>query len=176
MSYAICIWDPARHPPMPATEKEAAATMERLSELSDPWNSTLAEFGSLLVQRYEAEPAEKRPAGGMKAFYGSDPRKTAAECKSAVYRMSLPDDDSTRQISYAVKAAASLGLIVYDDEIGICFLPDGKILPEDSREMWEFSLAEMNAVPDPNEKKGDGRPFWARILSDLFDAMTSGRR
>jgi len=168
MSYEICIWDPARHAPVPGTEKKAAAMMERLSELSDIGNSTIAEFGSLLEQRYEAAPSDKRPVGGVKAFFGSDPRKTATDCKSAVYRMSLPDDGSTRQISYSVTTAASLGLIVFDDEIGVCFLPDGRILPEDAREMWESSLAEMDAVPDPNKKKGDGRPFWARIKTDLL--------
>ena len=45
MSYDLYIWDPARHPPLPATDEEAYDTKERLSERNDNWNSAANKLG-----------------------------------------------------------------------------------------------------------------------------------
>jgi len=61
---------------------------------------------------------------------------------------------------------------VFDDDNGMCFLPDGKILPEDVREMWESNLADLKAgLPDPSIRVPDGRNIWQRIAGDLFDTL-----
>ena len=173
MSYDLYIWDPARHAPLPATDAEAYDTKERLCELEDNWNSTLTEFGSALVQRFEANPAIS--GGGLEAFWGTDPRKAIAACKFAALCLPLPTKDCTQQIAYAVEAAASLGLVVFDDNFGTCFLPDGKILPEDMKAIWESDLAEMKAdAANPSRKKADGRNIWQRIAGELFDAIGRG--
>lgn len=170
MSYDLYIWDPARHPPLPATDGEAYDTKERLSELNDNWNSTLSEFGNQLVQRFEANATIR--AGGLEAFWGADPRKAIAECKFAVVCLPLPTEECTQQIAWAVEAAAGLGLVVFDDNFGSCFLPDGNILPADMKAIWESDLAEMKAdAADPLRKKTDGRNIWQRIAGELFDAI-----
>jgi len=181
-TYDLCIWDPARPAALPATHHEALDIMERLSLLNTPaddvWRATLAEFASLLVQRYEVDKfnhagsLQHNRSGGLNAFWGSDPRKGAAECKTAVYRLALPGEPCLRQIAYAVEVAAGLGLVVFDDDNGMCFLPDGKILPEDVREMWESNLADLKAgLPDPSIRVPDGRNIWQRIAGDLFDTL-----
>ena len=175
MTYDLYIWDPTRHAPMPATDHEAYDTKERLSELQDGWNSTLVEFGSALVQRFDANPLIS--AGGLEAFWGADPRKSIAALKTAAFCLSLPTRDCTQQIAYAVDAAAGLGLVVFDDNFGSCFLPDGKILPEDMQAIWESDLAELKAdIAEPGRKKPDGRNIWQRIAGELFDALGRGNK
>lgn len=176
MSYVLCIWDPSRHPTYPTTDGEAFETMKRLSLVDDGWNPRFVDFANQLAASHAADPQVNEAAGGPAAFWGFDLGRTAADCKSAVYRMPLATDECIRHISYAVKAAADLGLIVFDDECGMCFLPDGTIFPDDMREIWEDDLAELKAgPPDPNDKTGDGRTFWERLGGELFNAIGSKR-
>jgi hypothetical protein len=160
---------------MPATDREAYDTRERLSELTDGWNSTLVEFGSALVQRFEENP--RISGSGLDAFWGADPRKTVAACEVAALCLSLPATTCTQQIVYAVEAASGLGLVVYDDNFGTCFLPDGNIFPEDMKAIWAKDLEELKAdIADPNRKKTDGRNIWERIGGELFDAIGRGNK
>ena len=175
MSYDLCIWDPSRHEPLPTSRKEAIAIAERLGATSDVANSRFSEFGSVLVRRYADDAEAKKASTSVNAFWGSDPHQTATACRSAVLRLAIPSDDCIRQISHAVDAAAELGLVVMDDETGMCFLPDGTILPEEDREMWESDLADMRADPlDPNAKTPDGRTFLEKLGGALFDAIGQG--
>ena len=175
MSYELRIWDPRRHAPVPASADEALDTMERLTAISDTRNPTLEKFGASLVQCYEAEPSDTQGNGGLGAFWGSDPRESTAACRTAVYQLSLPSEASTKQMSFVVEAAAGHGLVVFDDENGMCFLPDGTIFPEDMREMWESTLADLKAgPPDPNKVKPDSRTLLEKIGGELIDAIGRG--
>ena len=175
LSYDLCIWDPSRHSPLPTSRKQAIEISERLGAFSDTANATFSEYGGLLVQRYDDDAQAKKANASLAAFWGSDPRQTAAACRSAVLRLAIPDDDCLRQIAHAVEAAAGLGLVVLDDEIGMCFLPDGTILPEEDREMWESNLADMRAgPPDPNANTTDRRTFWEKLGGELIDAVGRG--
>jgi len=173
VSYDLYIWDPTRHAPLPSTDAEAYDTKERLSELPDGRNFTLTEFGNALVQKFAANPAIS--AGALEAFWGADPRVTIAENTFAAFCLQLPTRECTQQIAYAVDAAAALGLVVFDDNYGSCFLPDGTILPEDMKAIWASDLAEMQAdAADPSRKKTDGRNIWQRIAGELVDAIGRG--
>lgn len=177
MPYQLCIWDPQQHAPLPATADEAIDAMERLSNIEDKWFVTLSQLVDGLIQRYQDDPHAAKEAGGFQQFWGSDPRASAAACHSAVYRLTLPDEPCLRHMSYVIGAAAELGLAVVDDDNGMYFQPDGTVLPEDTREMWEYELQEMRAgPPDPSVKTSDGRTFWERLAGDAFDALTGGRR
>ena len=170
MSYDLCVWDPARHAPMPTNADEALDTMERLSEVSDSMNPVLGEFSRDLAQHYEA--FLQREPRDIEAFWGSDPRQSAAACTAAVYRLCLPSKAGMEQLTPVVEAAARRGLVVFDDEIGMCFLPDGTIYPEDMREVWQSDLAELTARrADPSFKKPDNRTLLQTIASELFDAI-----
>ena len=175
MSYDLCIWDPSRHEPLPTSRKEGIEIAERLGALSDTSNVAFSQFCGLLVQRYDDDARAKKDSASVSAFWGSDPRLNATACRSAVLRLSIPTDDCIRQISHAVDAAAEAGLVVMDDETGMCFLPDGTILPEEDRAMWESDLAEMRAGPaDPNAQKPDSRTFLEKLGGALFDAIGQG--
>jgi hypothetical protein len=175
LSYELRIWDPTRHAPVPASADEAVDTIERLTAISDTRNPTLERFGASLVQSYEAEPSDTRELGGLDAFWGSDPRESTAACRTAVYQLSLPSENCTKQMSCVVEAAAGHGLVVFDDENGMCFLPDGTIFPEDMREMWESTLADLKAGPlDPSKVKPDSRTVLQKIGGELIDVIGRG--
>jgi hypothetical protein len=177
LGYALCIWDPSRHEPLPTSRKDGIEIGERLGKLADVANSTFVAFGGRLVQRFYEDAQAQKDSAGVNAFWGSDPRLTATSCRSAVLRLTIPMDECVRQISYAVDAAAELGLVVLDDETGMCFLPDGTIFPEEDREMWASDLAEMRAgPPDPNDKTPDNRTFLQTLAGELFDAIGRGNK
>src|SRR6185295_19010429 len=115
LSYELRIWDPSRHAPLPASAGDALDLMERLPATSDTRNPTLEKFGASLVQCYEDGLTDSREPGGLEAFWGSDPRAATAACRTAVYQLSIPFDEPTRQICAVVHAAAGHGLVVVDD-------------------------------------------------------------
>ena len=175
MSYALCIWDPTRHTPLPTSAGEALEIVERLGSMPDGRNPTLGAFASTLIQRYEAKPSEGE-LPGAEAFWGADLRKETSECRSAVYRLELPTE-SLEQLVFVVEAGARHGLAVFDDEMGMCFLPDGTVFPEDAREMWASNLAELRAgPPDPNAVTPDSRTLLQKVAGELFDAIGRGNK
>ncbi len=177
MSYDLCIWDPSRHAPLPSSRDEGIAMGERLGVLSDVANPAFRDFATLLVGCYDSDAQARKDHATVSAFWGGDPLQAADSCRSAVLRLSIPADECVRQISHAVDAAAVVGLVVLDDEIGMCFLPDGTLFPEEDRQMWKSDVAEMRAgVPDPDTKQPDGRTFLERLGGELIDALGRGNR
>jgi hypothetical protein len=185
MSYDLCIWDPVRHGPLPATEDEAQETMERLSRATDWLGSSFEDFGGLLVALYDADASaqfnansqNEAAAPAAEDFWRGDPQKAGAACKLAVFRLSIAEEPNIRQIAYAVLAAAELGLVVYDDENGMCFLPDGRVLPPQMQEGWEADLAELKAGPEDSKNiKPDNRTLLQTIAMELFEAIGRGNK
>jgi hypothetical protein len=176
MSYELRIWDPTRHPSLPTDATDAADILERLQPLADTGNARLQAFGNALVERYRADTPESDEQGGLEAFWGIDPRQSTATCVTAVYPMSLPSDDNAKQVAIALDAAAQHGLVVIEDETGVCFLPDGTVFPEDAREMWDATRAALLAGPDANPAVGDSRTLLQKIAGELFDALGRGNK
>lgn len=172
MSYELRIWDPTRHPALPTDAADAADILERLQSLADTRNARLEAFGNALVERYRSGRSDGD--GGLEAYWGSDPRRSTATCSTAVYPMSLSSDEHAQQVAFALDAAALHGLVVVEDETGVCFLPDGTVFPEDVREMWDATRAELLAGPDANPPVGDSRTLLQKIAGELFDAIGRG--
>ena len=174
MSYELRIWDPTRHSALPTDASDAADILERLQPLADTRNARLEAFGNALVERYRAENSTPDEYGGVEGFWGNDPRQNTATCGTAVYSMSLSSDDKAKQVAFALDAAAQHGLVVIEDETGVCFLPDGTVFPEDAREMWDATRAELLAGADANPPVGDSRTLLQKIAGELFDAVGRG--
>ena len=169
VSYELRIWDPTRHSSLPADAHDAADILERLQSLADTANTQLEAFGLALIEHYREEASGRDAPGALEAFWGCDPRWSTAACATAVYRMSLPSDDDAKQIALALDAAAQHGLVVFEDETGVCFLPDGTVFPEDVREMWDSTRAELPAGPQP--PVGDSRTVLQKIAGELIDVI-----
>lgn len=177
MSYDLCIWDPVRHGPLPGTEDEALQTLERLSKVTDWLGSSFEEFGGMLVALYNADFQGQVGQPTANVFWRGDPQKAGAACKRAVFRLSIAQEPNISQIAYAVLAAAELGLVLYDDENGMCFLPDGRVLPPQMQEVWDADLAALKAGPaDPGNTKPDNRSLLQTIAMELFEAIGRGNK
>ena len=160
MSYDLCLWDAARHPPLPTSAADAADILDRLEAISEEPNASLHAFAAALVDRYQAE-THNTDAASLEKFFGVDPRTSIAACRTAVCRLSLPLKPATAQRIYIVGAAARHNIVVYDDEDGHCFLPDGTIFPEDGRAMWEWEIGPPQ----------DSRNLLQKVAGALFDVI-----
>ncbi len=180
MSYDLCIWDPARHAPLPTTTDEALETMQRLSKVTDWLGSSFGQFGGMLIQRYNADPQGQKGKPKADVFWRGDPEKSGTACKLAVFRLPIAEEPNIQHIAYVVESAAALGLVVYDDENGMCFLPDGRVLPPNMQEVWEMDLAELMALKagteDPNNMKPDNRTWLQKMAWELFNAIGQGNK
>ena len=92
---------------------------------------------------------------------------------AALIRMPISEDDRVLQTADAVAEASLLGLVVMDDETGLCFLPDGTIYPEEDREMWEWELAQARTAPS-TDAVPDSRTFLQKLAGELIDALGRG--
>ena len=169
MSYELRIWDPTRHSALPTDANDAADIVERLLPLADTANTQLAAFGLALIELHRAETSGREAPATVENFWGCDPRWSTAACATAIYRMSLSSDGKAKQIAFALEAAARHGLVVFEDETGVCFLPDGTVFPEDVREMWDATRAELLAGPHP--PVGDSRTVLQKIAGELVDVI-----
>jgi hypothetical protein len=177
VSYVLCIWDPSRYPTLPTSRDEGIEISKRLAATLDAANARFSDFAVLLVGRYDKDVQAWKDYASVDAFWGGDPRLTVSACRSAVLRLEIPADECVRQISFAVEAAAELGLVVMDDEIGMSYLPDGRIFPEEDREMWEWNVADMRARDaNPDLGKQDGKSFLEKAGSDLLDVLSLGNK
>jgi hypothetical protein len=174
VSYELRIWDPARHPPLPASSDDAVDLVERLLTTPDGTNPAFARLAQSLSEPWETTRAGATDDLTIEAFWGADPREAARSCQLAVYQLSLPDEDAQR-LALAVSAATRSGLALLDDENGMCFLPDGTVYPEDMREMWASTLDDLRGGRSGAERAGpDSRTLLQRIAGELFDAIGRG--
>ena len=175
MGYELRIWDPARHPPLPASSDEAVELVERLLPIPERTNPAFARLAQSLSEAWDTTArtgAADDPT--LEAFWGADPREAARTCQTAVYQLSLPEEDP-RRLALAVNAATRAGLALLDDETGMCFLPDGTIYPEDMREMWASTLDDLRGGgSDAGGAGADSRTLLQRIAGELFDAIGRG--
>jgi hypothetical protein len=170
VSYELRVWDPTRHSSLPTDANDAIEIVERLQPLADFPNARLEAFGHALFESYRVETSTPGEHERLEAFWGSDPRLSTAAFGRALYSMSVSSDDHAKQIAFALDAAAQHGLVVLEDESGVCFLPDGTVFPEDLREMWDSTRAELLAGPDAAPLV-DSRTLLQKIAGELFDVI-----
>lgn len=65
-----------------------------------------------------------------------------------------------------VETATSLGLTVLDEQLGMAFLPGGKVVPDERRALWEGLRREMSESNEPAVTKAGMRKAMATFLRE----------
>src|SRR5207253_306412 len=83
------------------------------------------------------------------AVWPSDPAAEAQALTRAVWAVGIPDDDRVRIAHFVVERATALGLTVFDDQLGMAFLPSGQVLPPEKAEIWAGLTRELAQEQKP---------------------------
>lgn len=121
MSSSICIFDLGRHPlPSPTSLRDFGVLMEALCDRPDGPNLKYTQLALRLERRF---------AAGGPAFWRVRPLDSAKALRRAAWQFELPPADAMAVLQALVDLAGELGLVVYDDQAGVGFLPDGTVIP-----------------------------------------------
>lgn len=137
MSYDVFFWDYSEVN-APASFVEAIAQIKTLSSKPRPTDSRLPAFACLiesLLTGPDQEPSVRRQFEGF---------SRAVDDGGAVLTVNLPMDDRLPVFRLLVDTAMAQGLAVFDDQIGLLFLPDGQVLPEEGRGAWDDIKRELD--------------------------------
>jgi hypothetical protein len=146
MSATLYIIDPRRHAiPEPRGLADFGAILEKWGGIEDAMNPAFVE----LARRLEA----KFPPG-RDGIWLSSPVQEATQLRTALWNLGLPGTEMLAVQRLVAQSAGELGLIAYDDQVGIGFLPGGRVVPEEMRESWEGSLAAVDSGEDIASESG----------------------
>ncbi len=126
---------------MPATVEEAGKAMLEFERHAPGPNPKFVELARAMLSHFPE--ADSWP---------NDPLAEARSCEDAVWAFSLPDEDLPQVIRLVVKHATALGLVVYGDQLGMAFLPDGRVLPEHLASQWAELGEYLDKGPKPFSK------------------------
>jgi len=136
--------------------------MEALEARTPGPNPKFIQFAQKLVERYPSRPGDP---DANDAVWMGNPVDDARNGSEAVFGISLPSHGRSRIMRFVVQAANELGLTVLDEQLGIAFLPGGKVLPEDARDVWK----------ELDEETEQAAPAWtkAQARKALVTYMTA---
>ena len=130
MSHSIYLYDPSQTAKAaPQTIADFGDILANLQDKHPGRNARFQRFAGLLAQRIRAD--------GEAGSWRTDPVRTAQDLTSALWNFDLPAADSVRAMRLVIECATAAGLAAYDDETGLGFLPDGRVVPPERRQEWE---------------------------------------
>ena len=147
MSFDLQIWEQPNTLPTPDTVAQAGQISLTLQQRKAPINPKFVEFARQLVASYPSQKSD--PAN---AVWVGDPVGEAQTCDDAVFSISLPPVNRLGLLRLVADTATALGLTVYDDQIGMAFLPTGVVLPNEHAEAWKREKQQMDVAPKPKTK------------------------
>jgi hypothetical protein len=147
--HSYYLWDAKQYLSAPNSFAEAVTDFQLLSQKSEDRITerllTLAQRLQDLVRLHQYQDIES-----MVALYGNLVQDVRLH-QGAVFQIDLPDDPEERlKAQYAIVDTAALcGLVVFDDELGMVFLPTRKIYPPENGKMWLGALSHvLNEKPE----------------------------
>lgn len=153
MSYDLWTWDSSKHPSASATFADVTKTFLDLQEVNDGLNPKFVEFARQLVERYPSSDmfaANDRDA--LDSVWAGNPLNHAQKEERALFGISLLGDDKLGVMRHLVQAANAAGLTVFDDQLGMAFLPNGQVLPPEAQAQWAAVKQELAAQRVPISK------------------------
>jgi hypothetical protein len=167
MSYDIQCWDftPSRAFDDFDTALKAAFAMEGKPRRLD---SKLPAFMQAIEDHFQAPDQEPALQGHFFNFFS-----LASGAKEAVLRIDLPIEDRLRVFRDIVEIASRHAIAVLDEQMGILFLPDGRILPEEAGMAWEDIKAELDVIAAEGEFPKRLSDFKKMMTKDLIGYLSS---
>lgn len=139
MSYVVHLFEHTG----PATLDEAAALHERLSATPAAPNAKFRALAQALIRRFPVEVGGS--VGGLPLWLESVPDGDTNG--RAVYSLGLHDGGVTQLLPVLVGLALPMGLCVYDDQAGRCYLPGGWALTARGRHPLRPRATPVAAAP-----------------------------
>ena len=161
MSYSIAIWDPSRHGPAPQTFDEVVAQYRKLSEVDDEPNYWFVSFAQRIQDMVKFTDA---PNEEWQRLYGQFVA-SAKRSRGALFQVDMPRDNPAGMLKRMVQTATALKLVVYDDNSGLAFLPDGQVLPPAKARVWQAIQSGRDYNPDALP---DTKPAFLELAQPLF--------
>lgn len=124
--------------PEPRSEGDLWKLIERQKEQPSDLNPRYIALARHIVAKFPGPEASKD------SIWVASPLRQVANLKEAVWHLELPKRSRVEVTRELVAQGGALGLALYDDQLGLGFLPGDRILPESAREDWE---ALTNEIP-----------------------------
>ena len=158
MYSSLYLFDLNRHAlPMPASTKDLEALQLALQDKPDGKNLRFIEFALRFEDKFPARAGEGASRG---------PLARASAVRHAAWQFDLPSTNTQHAYHAAVEIAGSLGLVAYDPELGIGFLPGGRVIPAG------FGQSDPNDAPPDDRLRGEDEVI-AVLAPALAEAMAS---
>jgi len=164
MSYDLRIWEQPAGAASPATLEDAGRTVLALEGQRTGVNPKFVALGRKMSERFST--ASAGASRREDAVWMSDPAAEAQALDAAVWVVSIPSENRVPVTFFVVETATSLGLSVLDDQLGMAFLPGGKVLPEEKSHLWNGLRQEMARNSEPRVTKADMRKALATFLRE----------
>ncbi|MDM0039661.1 hypothetical protein QTH89_24685 [Variovorax sp. J22G21] len=145
MSSSLYLFDLSRHAlPLPTSFEDLESLRQTLLGKPDGKNLRFIEFALRFEDRFPVRAGE---AAGRAGSPGPLDRASAVRC--AAWHFDLPFVETMPAYRAAVEIAGALGLVAYDPELGIGFLPDGQVIPA------EFAQSDTTVPPADDTLRGE---------------------
>jgi len=97
-----------------------------------------------IVERY---PGPESPD----SVWLRSPVQEAEKLKETIWHLELPAEERMAVTAHLVKQGNALGLALYDDQLGMAFLPSGAVIPEARQSEWECFVEELKNHQRPSK-------------------------
>ena len=141
---------------------------EALAEIVFPNQERPADTGGKFVRWAQAVMRELSPGDSE----GQDPWplsliEQARGITSAVWHLEHARDQQMEAIVAMVQNAKTLGLCLYDPQLGVAFLSDGKVLPQSMEASWHNDVRRLKQQPKRPTKGQKAKEMRAWLTQEL---------
>jgi hypothetical protein len=165
MSHSIYVYDPAQT--KRADPQSLADFGDILAELQSKRTGPSPKFEQFACHLVATVPMED----GEHSPWLRDLVETARELRGALWNLDLPADDPVRAMRHVVESAQAARLAAYDDQIGMAFLPDGRVVPAERQQEWEDLRDALDDEPQRTTKAGIRKEV-GQALATLLSPLT----
>lgn len=152
MSYTLHIWNPVAS--IPLAQASLADIADRLEVLAQEpaTDADRALFSKLGRRMWGLYPSDEEQDSAEEIFLGN-PEQDGLEAINRLWTIQLLAGDHVRVLRDIAEQAKTIGLAVYDDQIGIGFDPRMGVMPSERSQDWQAALEDLRTAPTPQFDK-----------------------